>query len=167
MDMVRSLGLIVLIIAAMLIFVPALVHPSSRDKYPAVDISDYLTGFHEVTGESALVPDLHALPGWKPTAATLTGPARAEHLRIGFSAPGAKYAGLEESVTPSTQFIRATLGAAGTASSGTVRIGGTRWSGRMSNDGEYALSRAVGPVTVIVTGSATVDQLRTLAGSLS
>jgi Protein of unknown function (DUF4245) len=164
-DMVRSLGLVGVVIAATLIFVPGLFHPSKSQLFPALDYSDYTAGFHQVTDKTALAP--RSLPGgWKANAATLTGPAAAEHLHIGFAAPGTKYAALEESVENATAFAPAVLGARGGAVTGRVTIAGATWQTRMSSRGELALSRTIRGIAVVITGSATNAQLQVLAASL-
>ena len=165
MDMVRSLGLIAVIIAITLIFVPSLLHPGKSERFPAVDYSDYVSGFKTVTGHSALTP-MPAPKGFAANAGALTGPKAAEHLHIGFATPGAKYAGLEESVAPATSFARSVIGASGAIAIGQVAIDGVAWKVSTSTRGEYSLRRTFGAVTVIVTGSATVPQLQSLAASL-
>jgi len=163
--MVRSLGLIIVIVAVTLIFVPGLLHPSKSQQFPAVNYSDDAAGFRQVTGEAALTPQ--PVPsGWKANAEDLTGPAAAEHLHIGFAVPGAQYAGLEEGVAPPTTFARSVLGASGAIPVDHVTLGGVQWQVSNSSRGEYSLRRTVHGVTVIVTGSATVRQLQTLASSL-
>ncbi|HEX3824298.1 MAG TPA: DUF4245 domain-containing protein [Mycobacteriales bacterium] len=164
-DMIRSLGLVGVVIAATLIFVPGLFHPSKSQQFPALDYSDYVSGFHQETGRTALTP--RPLPsGWKGSAATLTGPAAVEHLHIGFATPGRQYAGLEESVANVTAFAPTVLGARGSAVTGTVTIAGASWQTRTSSRGEYSLSRTMRGVAVVITGSATDAQLQLLAGSL-
>ena len=163
--MVRSLGLIAVIVAVGLLFVPGLLHPSKSQRFPAADYSDYVAGFHQVTGKTALTP--RTLPsGFEANAGALTGPATVEHLHVGFAAPGAKYAGLEESVAPMPSFVRTVLGARGAAVTGQTQIGGVTWQARMSSRGELALSRRVNGVSVVITGSATGEQLELLAASL-
>jgi Protein of unknown function (DUF4245) len=163
--MVRSLGLIAIIVAVTLIFVPGLLHPSKSDRFPATDYSDYVSGFQQVTGKSALVPS--DLPSdWTANAAALTGPAAVEHLHVGFAVPGSEYAGLEESVAPASSFVRSLLGARGDLVTDHVSLGGASWASRTSSRGEFALTRTVDGITVIVTGSATPLQLQALAESL-
>jgi hypothetical protein len=165
LDMVRSLGLIAVIVAVTLLFVPSLFDPGKSDRFPVADFSDYVTGFHEVTGRAALAPD--PVPsGWRANAGALTGPKAAEHLHIGFAVPGSRYAGLEESVAPARTFIASVLGVRGTTVTGRVPISGAVWRSSTSARGEYSLARTVHGLTVVVTGSASAAQLRTLAASL-
>jgi hypothetical protein len=163
--MVRSLGLIIVLVAVTLLFVPGLLHPSKSEKAQAVDYSDYVSGFHQVTGKTALTPS--PVPGgWRANAANLTGPPAAEHLHIGFAVPGTEYAGLEESVAPPVTFARSILGASGAIPIEHVTLAGVQWQVSNSSRGEYSLRRTVGGINVIITGSATAQQLQTLAASL-
>jgi hypothetical protein len=164
-DMVRSLGVVAVIAAVTLIFVPGLFHPSKADRFPAVDYSDYVSGFHQVTNRLALVPA--SLPiGWKANAGQLTGPAGLEHLHVGWATPESKYAGLEESVGPMAGFVPTVLGVRGNRVTGSVSIAGQTWQTRTSSRGEYSLSRTVNGIAVVITGSATDARLATLAAAL-
>jgi Protein of unknown function (DUF4245) len=164
-DMVRSLGLIAVIIAVTLIFVPGLVHPSKSDRFQAVDYSDYVSGFAQVTGQAALVPA--ALPsGWTANAGQLTGPAAAEHLHIGWATPGSEYAALEESVAPMKTLVATVLGSRGATVTGSVPIGDAQWQTRTSSRGEYSLSSVVGDISIVITGSASPAEQQLLATSL-
>jgi hypothetical protein len=164
-DMIRSLGLIAVILGVTLLFVPGLFHPSKSQRFPAADYTDYVSGFHEVTAKAALTPA--SLPdGWQANGASLSGPADAEHLHIGFATAGAKYAGLEESVAPMPTFVSAVLGSRGGQVTGRVTIDGTTWQTRTSSRGEASISRTIDGIAVVITGSATPDQQRALAASL-
>jgi hypothetical protein len=163
--MVRSLGLIAVIVAVTLIFVPGLIHPGKSDRAAPVDYSDVVSGFHQVTGKAALTPA--ALPaGWSANAAALTGPAAAEHMHVGFAVPGSEYAGLEESVAPAATFARSVVGASGAIPIDHLTLNGNRWLVSTSSRGEYTLRRTTRGVSVIVTGSATPQQLQSLAAAL-
>jgi hypothetical protein len=164
-DMARSFGLMVVVVGATLLFVPSLLHPSAKDRFPAFDTSGLVAGFHDVTGQAALVPG--ALPaGWRPTSGGLSGPAATEDMHIGYAAPGQSFAGLNESVGPTTGLVSTVLGSAGAAVKGTVSVGGVAWQRRTSSRGELALVHRVGAVAVVVTGSAAEPELVTLAASL-
>jgi hypothetical protein len=163
--MVRSLGLIVLITAVTLLFVPSLFHPGKSSRFPAVDYGDYVSGFHDNTGLNAFSPS--PLPtGWAANAATLTGPAAVEHLHIGFAVPGSEYAGLEESLEPVATFVPSILGTRGTVVTDRVPIAGVTWRTSTSQRGEFSLTRRADGITIVITGSATPLQLEALAGSL-
>jgi hypothetical protein len=165
LDMVRSFGLMVVVVGVTLLFVPSLLHPSAKDKFPAFDTSGVVEGFHQLTGVTALVPT--ALPSsFKATAGSLTGPAAAEHLHVGYAAPGSSFAGLDEAVGPTTGLVSSVLGAAGASVHGTVDVDGVAWQRRTSSRGEVALVHRVGGISVVVTGSAAQPVLVTLAASL-
>jgi hypothetical protein len=164
-DMVRSLGLVAVIIAVTLVFVPGLIHPNKSLRLAPIDYSDYVSGFHQLSGKEALQPT--SLPtGWAANAGALNGDKSTAHLHIGWATPGAKYAGLEESVESPAQFVLTVLGPRGAAVTGSVPINGESWQTRTSSRGEYSLSRAIAGVTVVITGSASHAQLQLLAGSL-
>ena len=164
-DMIRSLGLVSIVIAATLIFVPGLFHPSKSQRYPGVSYADYVAGFHQLSGRTALTP--RSLPkGWAANAAALTGTKTTAHLHIGWATPGAKYAGLEESVASASAFVPATLGVQLATVTGSVAIGDATWGTVRSARGEYSLTRTIRGITVVITGSATVTQLQLLAASL-
>jgi Protein of unknown function (DUF4245) len=163
--MVRSLGLIAIVIALTLIFVPGLLHPSKSQRFPGTDYSDYVSGFRQLTGKAALTP-ANLPKGWAANAATLSGGKATAHLHIGWATPGSKYAGLEESVQPAASFVLSVLGRRGTNAIGSVTIDGSEWATRTSTRGEYSLSRTIRGITVIVTGSATPAQIQLLAASL-
>lgn len=163
--MIRSLGLVAVVIAATLIFVPGLFHPSKSQRYPGVDYSDYVSGFHQLSGRTALVPA--SLPkGWAPNAAALTGTKATAHLHIGWATPGARYAALEESVASPSDFVPSTLGVQLARVTGSVTISDATWRTVTSSRGEYSLTRTIRGITVVITGSATDTQLQLLAASL-
>lgn len=164
--MARSLALMVVVIAALLLLGPGrtLLFPGNAERQP-VSYDRVAAGFAQETGAPAVVPT--SLPdGWEANAARLTRPAMGTRLHIGWATPGERFAGLDESVAPSDRFIRAVLGRRGAASVGTIDIGPHTWDVRRSARGETALTRLVGSVTVVVTGDAPDLQLRTLAASL-
>jgi hypothetical protein len=164
-DMVRSFGLMIVVVGVTLLFVPSLLHPSAKDKFPAFDASGLIDGFHDVTGRAALVPG--PLPsGFRPTAGTLTGPAATERMHIGYAAPGQSFAGLDETVGPTSGLVATVLGAAGTSVDGTVPVAGAVWQRRTSSRGEIALVHRSGGIAVVVTGSASEPTLVALAASL-
>ncbi|HTW19886.1 MAG TPA: DUF4245 domain-containing protein [Mycobacteriales bacterium] len=164
-DMIRSLGLVGIIVGVSLIFVPGLLHPSKSQRYQAVDYSDYVSGFRQLTGKSALVP--RGLPsGWAANGATLVGSATTAHLHIGWATPGSKYAGLEESVAPAAGFVQSVLGVPSSASTTAAVLADQTWRTTQSKVGEYSLFRTVHGITVVITGSASDQELDQLAASV-
>lgn len=105
--------------------------------------------------------------GWRPTSTRIdAGPASNDPFvfRIGYVTPAGQYATfLESNDAPAA--VVASIGA--TRGQDTETIDGVDWT-RASTvaRGETVLSRTAGEVTLVVTGSAALDELRTLAGSL-
>ncbi len=87
-------------------------------------------------------------------------------MHVGFAAPDSSYAGLDEAVGPSAALVSSVLGPAGASAHGTVLVDGARWQRRTSSRGEGALVHRSGPLTVVVTGSASQRSLVALAASL-
>jgi hypothetical protein len=140
LDMVRSLGLMLVIVAVTLVFVPGLFHPSKSQKVQPYDYSDDVTGFRQVTGLSALTP--HGLAsGWYSNSARLTHRGPTATLYIGWVSPTKKYAALYES--NSTSIATAAPRA-----------------------GDHTLRRTVGPLSIVITGSASPAELSQLAAAL-
>jgi Protein of unknown function (DUF4245) len=165
--MVRSLGLMAIVVAAVLLLAGrALIFPGSA-RMPPVGYTDDVAGFRTLAGVPALAPA--GLPAsWRANAASLSQPrAGVVQLHVGWAVPGSAYAGLDEATGPGSAVIASVLGGRGAAVIGTTTIDGRSWQLRRSDRGEEALTLSGAPVTVVVTGSATDAQLRTLAGSLA
>ena len=165
-DMARSLALMVVVIAALLLLGPGrtLIFPGDDRRQP-VDYSRVAAGFTTEAGSQVVLPT--SVPkDWEANAATLTRPPAGTRLHIGWVTQDGKFVGLDESVGPARPLIRAVLGHRGTTSLGTIDIGPHTWDVRRSDRGETALTRMVGSVNVIVTGDAADLQLRALAASL-
>lgn len=140
LDMVRSLGLMVAIVALTLIFVPNLLHPSKSERVQPYDYSDVVAGFHQVTGLTAVTPS--GVPsGWYANSARLTHHGKNATLYIGWVSPTKKYAALYESNQSSIAVDTATVG-------------------------DRSVRRTIGRLTVVITGSASTAELNELAASL-
>lgn len=165
-DMGRSLGLMAVVIAGLLLLGPArtLVFPGSAKMAP-VDYSHEVAAFAQVTG-SVLSP-VGVPKDWRANASTFDSTGRTARMHIGFATPGSDYAGLDETNGAAGPLIAKVLGARGAKVTGTTTIAGQTWELRRSDRGEEALTLTTGGITVVVTGSASDQQLRTLAGSLS
>jgi hypothetical protein len=164
-DMGRSLGLMAVVIGVLLLIGPArtLVFPGSAKMQP-VDYTHQVTAFRNVAGIVLAPTDLPA--DWRANAASFGSSRGRARLHIGFATPGSRFAGLDESSGPAALLVRRVLGPRGARVTGTTNIAGQTWEFRRSQRGEQALTMTTGPLTVVVTGSATDAQLRTLAGSL-
>jgi hypothetical protein len=164
-DMWRSLGLMAVVIAAVLLLGPArtLVFPGAARMAP-VEYSHVVAVFGKVAGTALAPVDLPR--GWRANAASFDSGGGRAHLHIGFATPGSRYAGLDETNGRADQLVRKVLGARAATVTGTTTIAGNAWDIRRSQRGEEALTTTIGALTLVVTGSATDSQLRTLAGSL-
>jgi Protein of unknown function (DUF4245) len=166
-DMVRSLGLMAVIVAAML-FIGAryLIMPGSAERPPPADYSSVVQDFPRAAGAAVLAPT--SLPSsWRANAARLTtGSAGVTQLHIGWALPGSRYAGLDEATGSPATLLSAVLGTPRLTVRGTTSIAGAVWQQRVSARGERAYTRQDGRVTVVVTGDASDEQLRLLAASL-
>ena len=163
--MVRSLGVMAVVVAITLIFVPGLLHPSKSQRFQPVRYSDYVDGFRQVTTLSAYVP-VGLGSGWYANSANLTRRDGTAHLHLGFVAPNDKYLAIEESNGTANGFIRDVVGASGGRVLGQVVINGVSWVRSLSEKGETTLAHTTGGVTVVITGSGTLPQQQELAAAL-
>ncbi|HVW80715.1 MAG TPA: DUF4245 domain-containing protein [Mycobacteriales bacterium] len=164
-DMVRSLGVMAVVVALTLVFVPGLLHPNKSQRFPAVSYSDYTIGFKQISGVPALVPSGLA-SGWYANSGALTHEAAVANLRIGWVTPAKHYLALDESNGPASQFISRVLGTDGLRVTGREPIGDATWTESTSDQGERSISRTVNGITVVITGSGTAAEQAALAGAL-
>lgn len=85
-------------------------------------------------------------------------------LEIGYLTPKNQYAGFAESDDPRATAVRTVLD--GAQAKGSVVIGGAAWNRSRTARGETALSRTVGRVTLVVTGSASDAELTEVAAAV-
>ncbi len=85
-------------------------------------------------------------------------------LEIGYLTPSEEFAGFVVSDDRGADPVAAVLDDA--EEQGTVEVGGQRWTRSTTVDGETALSREADGVTVLVTGSAPDEELRTVAAAV-
>jgi hypothetical protein len=106
--------------------------------------------------------------GYRPTSArTDAGTADAGDpvtLEVGYLTPSAEYAGFVVSDDARADAVNDVLD--GAQEQGTVDLGGQVWTRGTTERGETVLSRTADGVTVLVTGSATDDELGTVAGAV-
>jgi hypothetical protein len=168
-DMVRSLGLILVIALAVLFLGPGrrMIFPGDQaHPLPHASYGQNVRAAAEVAHHRFLAPS--GLPGgWTSTSArNSTDPQAPATLHVGFVTPKHKYAGLEESTGPAEAFLAKKLGTGAQDRRGSVDVGGQTWQRRTNSQGEKALTRTADGLTAVVTGSASRAELRTLAGSL-
>jgi hypothetical protein len=102
---------------------------------------------------------------WRPTSTKLVaaGPANGASFRIGYVSPSGRYAEfLESNDAPAA--VAATYGPLSTV--GKVQVGGSSWEQYQTQDGHPLLRTTVGNLTVIVTGSAAMNELVEFASSV-
>jgi len=160
-DMVLSIALIMAIVGVVLLFQ----HRSGRGV-PTIDPSSAYAGARNAASYPVLVPRLPAT--WRPTSAR-TQRSEDGHLtlRVGFLTPRAQYAGLVESDRPAASLLGQEL-SPGVRPAGQLTIDGRQWQRLPApRAGDRAIARTQDGVTYLVTGSAGLAELQTLAGSLS
>jgi hypothetical protein len=106
--------------------------------------------------------------GYRPTSARTDAGGADEGdpvtLEIGYLTPGDEFAGFVVSDDRDADPVADVLD--GAEDQGAVDIGGRSWTRSTTVDGETALSREEGGATVLVTGSASDDELETVAASV-
>lgn len=165
-DMGRSLGLMALVIAGLLLLGPArtLVFPNDAE-WQGYDPSGSLTGFERVSGVAPLRPE--GLPDtWRVNASSVQHTPKSDRLHIGWAVPGSAFAGLEELTGQWRRPLTELVGEEGLDVRRTTDIAGRTWDVRMSARGETVYTAEIGELLVVVTGDATDVQLRLLAASL-
>ncbi|MEU9110296.1 DUF4245 domain-containing protein [Streptomyces sp. NPDC048483] len=165
-DMILSLAVIGIVVAAVYVFIP---HDDSRNaEDSAVRTVDYRV---EVTTARRAAPYAVAVPEglpktWRATSvsykASNDGKGGAWHL--GMLDPEQQYAAIEQSDAPAKKFVReVTLGA--TKVKGKQAVGSKKWD-RYEGDKYKALVREEPGVTTVVTGTAPYGRLADLAAAL-
>ncbi len=162
-DMVRSLGLVVLVIVPVwfLAKAPASDEAAIRTVDPTGPISSFATDVPR-----APVPG--DLPeGWRATSATYSGGDRT--LRVGYVTPQEQYAEYAASTGPSQEFVESVVGV-GAEPAEPVDVDGVTWEQFVEADGSRSLVGSYGAATVVVgtlRATATLQELRVLLDSLT
>lgn len=149
LDMVRSLGLVILVIVPVWLLARA---PASDEKeIRVVDPTQAVSAFaRDVPG----VPVPGELPsGWQATVSTYDGSARS--LRVGWVTPDEEYAEYAAGAAPG--LLDSLVGDAQVLDP--VTVDGVSWEQRREADGSLSLSRSYDGVTVVVgTSRATASR---------
>jgi hypothetical protein len=132
-------------------------------------------GIH-VVGVAAPIADAERIAGftmaptglndrWRPTSTKFVaaGPSNGASFRIGYVTPSNKYAEFLES-NDAPEAAAAQYGPLGV--DGSANVNGAQWQQYRTNEDQVLLRTTVGKVTLIVTGSAPMNELVELAGSL-
>jgi len=164
-NMLRSLGPLVLLCLAIVAFTKWRQGPEERVQ--TVDPASTVQLAAARAGYPVQAPAGLAAGSRTTSARTDAGSARPGGpvtLEIGYLTPLQQYAGFVESDDPGAQPVRAVL--SGATPHGSVDIAGNAWTRSATTRGETVLSRTVGSVTLLVTGSATEKELETVAGAV-
>ncbi len=163
-DMVRSLGLVLLIVVP----VWFLAQPPKSDEQ-SLRVVDPSSDVRSFSSAAPGVPVPGALPaGWRATSST----AEPGALRIGWVTPTNEYAEYDASTRPAAEFVPGSTGNGSRV--GTFDVGGVAWQQFRDADGHTSLVREVGSdgVTVgsVVVGglreTTTLEELRVLAAAV-
>jgi hypothetical protein len=165
-NMVRSL--LPLVLGCLVVVGITAVRQNPDDPVREVDTSSAERAVSELAGYSLLVPRGLA-DDWRPTSvrtdagqASIGDPVT---LQIGWLTPEEEFA---EYVVSDDQDATALTDVLDDATpDGTQQVGGDAWERVTTARGETALTRTDGTATLVVTGSASDDELGTLAGSLA
>jgi hypothetical protein len=140
----------------------------NHDAMPHVDYSGDLTGLVATAPYQVLAPE--GLPRqWNSTSSRLTGKAGGPvSWHLGYNTPSDQYAALEESnETPdgAGHFIDRMTSQG--HPDGTAQVAGATWAKTFRPDKKQrSLVRRLPGVTIVLTGTASYDELAVLAGAL-
>jgi hypothetical protein len=160
-DMLRSLAVVGIVIVPLWLLIPH----HAKQTVTRIDYSTALSQARRLSTHPVLAPA--ALPsGWTATSVSLAGGnGKPIVFHIGFVTPAGDYAAIEESDGPQPGYLVTLLGNT-PKGLGDVRVGALAWRSLRGADGRVALVRPSTPPTVVVTGTAALPELVTLALSL-
>jgi hypothetical protein len=157
------LPLVALIVVMVVLFQPREDNPPATiDPGPAYSFAGQQL--------SARAPQPSPLPdGWRATSADVAtaapGASTPPSLRVGYLTAEDKYIELFESDLSAADVVDQQIN--GAAPESAEQIAGRRWQRYTAPNGETALIASFGKVTVLVTGNAGDDEMRTLITALS
>jgi hypothetical protein len=162
-DMVRSLGLVFLVVVPIWFFAQA--PDSDEAELREVDPSGSVAAF------AADVPDVPVpgrLPaGWRATVSSYSGQDTA--LRVGWVTPQEQYAEYSASQAERADFLEQAVGEQ-VEQLPPVTVDGVPWEQVREPDGSLSLTRSYGPTTVVVgtkRATATLAELEVLLRALT
>lgn len=161
-NMLRSLLPLVLICLALVGW--AALRQTPADPVQEIDPSSTVALAAARAGYPVLAPS--GLPeDYRPTSARTdagnAGEGDPVTLEVGYLTPSEEFAGFVISDDPRSAPVASVLD--GAVDRGTVTLGGEEWARSTTTRNETALSRTVGEVTVLVTGSASDAELEAVA----
>jgi len=155
-DMVRSMVVVVGIVALLVLIVP---RPSFIDK-PAIDMKNAASGAaRELTFTPSVPTRLSAK--WKPTDAGVTAVDDVKTWSVSYQTPDHGYAGLREAAGATPKWESSIVGSA--PESGTRVVDGVTWIVRNTKDARSLVHR--GHVTTVVSAQGTTEDVATLAAA--
>ena len=164
-NMIRSL--LPLVLGCLLIVGVTALRQNPEDPVREVDPTSAERAVAQLASYSLLVPT-GLSDGWRPTSErTDAGRASAGDpvtLQIGWLTPDEEFAQYVVSDDENASALIDVLDDA--TDDGTQQVGGDTWQRLTTDRGETALTRSEGTATLVVTGSASDDELEALAGSL-
>jgi hypothetical protein len=164
-NMLRSL--LPLVLGCLLIVGVTALRQNPEDPVREVETSNAERAVAQLAGYQVLVPR-GLSDDWRPTSVrTDAGSASAGDpvtLQIGWLTPAEEFAQYVVSDAPEAGALTDVLDDA--TENGTEQVDGDTWQRLTTERGETALTRTEGTATLVVTGSASDEELQTLAGSL-
>ena len=159
-DILRAVGVVVLIVAAVVLIAP-------RRHYEAVRVIDYsgdLVAARTHAPYHVLAPV--GLPdGWRATSVRYATKDGATMWHLGFISPAGEYVGIEQSDGPAVLWIRQQTHGGRVESQ--VPVNGQSWTVRYQPDKDLrSLAITEDGVTTVVAGIASLPTLTELAGAL-
>jgi hypothetical protein len=165
-NMIRSL--LPLVLGCLLVVGITAIRQNPDDPVREVDPSTAERAVAQLAGYQLLVPR-GLSDDWRPTSvrtnAGQASPGDRVSLQIGWLTPAEEFAQYVVSDDPAATALTDVLEHA--TQDGTEQVGGDTWQRLTTERGETALTRTDGTATLVVTGSASDDELQTLAGSLA
>lgn len=160
-DMVRSLGLIMLVVVPVWFFA----QPPASDE-ATIRLVDPVPQITAWRGAVPGAPAPEGLPDrWRTTVARYD--SAPDRLRLGHVTPAEQYAEFAASTGPADEWVAQLTGEAPVV--GTVDVDGTSWTQHREADGSLSLVRRDGNVTVVVgtlRSTASLEELRVLAAAV-
>jgi len=164
-NMIRSL--LPLVLGCLLVVGITAVRQNPDDPIREVDTTSAERAVSELASYPLLVPR-GLSDDWRPTSVrTDAGTASAGDpvtLQIGWYTPGEEFA--QYVVSDDAEAAALTDVLTDATQEGSRQVDGATWQQLTTTRGETALTRTEGTATLVVTGSASDDELTTLAGSL-
>lgn len=164
-DMVRSLGLVLAIVVV--VFLIARPPASTSQRVRVIDYSSDVAQARAAAPYGVLAP-AGLSTRWRATSSRAEVPSAGTpgpvSLHIGFVTPADAYAAVAESNIEPTTFVADQTERA--APDGSEQVAGTTWERRRAEGGALSLVLSGAGRTVVVTGTAGLDELHELAAAL-